>query len=62
MDKFYLFVEGTGGFRVGHETHLIAQQEAERLARKEGKRVYILQAIEYCELDYVPVMFYPIEP
>lgn len=55
MDKFYCcYVEGTGGnFSHKHLLWTAAMGEAERLARKEGKKVYILEAVRVCE-PFVP--------
>lgn len=55
MGKFYCcYVEGMGGFSHKHslETAIL---EAERLTRKEDKKVYILEAIRVCE----PVVLEP---
>jgi transglutaminase-like putative cysteine protease len=40
---------------VQHKTYEIAEQEAERLARKEGKAVYLLKAVAKFELELAPV-------
>jgi len=55
MEKFWCcLVEGTdGGFHFRHATFEDARQEAERLAQLDyvkGKRVYVLEAISYCEV------------
>ena len=42
------FVEGTGGFAKKHDTFESARIEAERLCKKEGKRVYILTPMITC--------------
>ena len=42
-------------FSVWHETLAEARQEAERLCRKEGKEFVILQAIQACSIETVPV-------
>ncbi len=44
--KFWMcYVEGTGVPQQRHRSVVNAQIEAERLARKEGKVVYLLEAI-----------------
>jgi len=52
MGQFYCcFVEGTGGFAKQHFSKQEAFEEAERLVRKEKRKVYILEAIGYYELE-----------
>ena len=64
MGKFWMiYVEGTGGFGVKHETEDVARSEAERLARLPDNRcrkVYILETIGFCQTEYPPVVFYEI--
>lgn len=59
MDKFYMiFVEGKGTPSVHHLTRLEAKNEAERLARLHdniGRRVYVLEAVDYCVAEDIPV-------
>ena len=51
-DKFWmLFVEGKAMPTVFHWNDVVAKVEAERLARKEGKRVYLLESVSYCEVE-----------
>ena len=58
MTKFWCcYVEGTGGFCKKHVNYGEAQVEAERLARKEGKVVYILEAIRYGYVQTPRVFF-----
>jgi hypothetical protein len=46
---FYMcFIEGKGTPTVKHETAEIAEAEAERLTRKEGKETYVLAAVKMC--------------
>ena len=46
---FYMtFVDGKAAPTVKHETHELAETEAERLTRKEGKTTYVLAAIAKC--------------
>ena len=55
-DSFYCcYVEGTGGFAYKHSTEDKAVKEAERLARKENRKVYVLKAIKSCEIPDSPV-------
>ena len=55
-DSFYCcYVEGTGGFAYKHSTEDKAVKEAERLARKENRKVYVLKAIKSCEVPDSPV-------
>jgi len=67
MNKFWCcFVEEieTGGFSYKHATEEDARIEAERLAKlpcNEGRNVYVLQAIAFCQTEYPPVRFYDME-
>ena len=62
MDKFYMcFVEGKASPVKKHFTMPEAHEEAERLARKEGKPVYVLLACEVCEIAEAPVQWRDIE-
>ena len=61
MKKFWCcYVEGTGGFNRKHEDYGAAEVEATRLARKEKKTVYILEAIRYGYVEETPVSFHDI--
>lgn len=42
-------------FRTWHETYEEAEQEAERLCRKENVPFFILAAIGHCHIEEVPV-------
>ena len=59
--KFWMcFVEGNRSPERCHLTADVAQEEAIRLARIPencGKRVYILEAINFCRVDPIPVIF-----
>lgn len=60
MRKFWvLYVEGTdGGQHYRHSTLETAHLEAERLAKKEqGKMVYVLECIEQCRVEPLPVIW-----
>ena len=65
--KFWncLVQETDGGYHYKHASLEDATQEAERLARlssNRGKRVYILEAISFCEVPEVPVEWHEITP
>ena len=62
MDRFYmLYAEGKGAPTKKHFTVLEAHEEAERLARKEEKPVYVLLAWKVCEITKAPVQWFDIE-
>lgn len=49
--KFWmLYVEGGNAPTFAHRTIASARAEAERLAEKLGKKVYVLEAVSVCEL------------
>ena len=54
-DSFYCcYVEGTGAFYKKH-TESEARKECERLTNKEHRKVYLMKAIEVCEVPVKPV-------
>lgn len=56
MKKFWmLLVDGTETCRKRHYALVEARQEAERLARQEGRTVALLEMVEYCEIAPSPV-------
>jgi hypothetical protein len=55
-NTFYmLYVEGGNSPTATHVSMIKAYAEAERLARKTLKRVYILKGIEIVEVDAAPI-------
>lgn len=55
MEQFWMcYVEGKTGSTVKHESNTSAYKEAERLARKERRKVFVLEATDYCEV-HAPV-------
>jgi hypothetical protein len=62
MQKFWmLWVPTRGEPKVKHETRQIAEEEAKRLANKNGEPVYLLECVGCYELQDVPVKFVPAE-
>ena len=65
MQRFFMvYVEGSNGCRVKHITLKSAQTEAVRLARLSeniGRKVYIMEAISYCLVESLPVIFYSLK-
>ena len=60
--RFWLcLVAGTtGGLCHPHETIESAKLEAERLAKKEGKMVFVLEVVAACHVEEKPVVWeYP---
>ncbi len=59
MEKFWMCViGGTNYFGKQHKTLEEASAEAENLTRREyfkGHRVYVLEAVGYCELADTPI-------
>ena len=49
------YVEGKSAPVIQHPTQEEAEKEAERLARKENRKVYVLKAIKSCEIPDSPV-------
>jgi len=62
MEKFFmLYVKGRQGPAVKHFSQEEAMAEAERLAQLPenlGKKVYLLEAIGYCEVELTPVTWH----
>ncbi len=58
-DTFYMiYVEGGGSPTVKNSTMQQATKEVEGLAkRNSGKKVYLLQALSFCETKYVPTLW-----
>ena len=58
MNRFYmLYVEGKNSPAKKHFSIEEARIEAERLARKEKKPVYVLLTREMCEIAEAPVLW-----
>ena len=57
--KFWMcYVEGSWGCKYIHPNRLSAVVEAERLAKLDGnvgRKVYILEATQFCEVEPLPV-------
>ena len=57
--KFYMcYVEDSRGCSYIHPSLEDARTEAERLTKmpgNEGKRVYIMESIQFCQVEYPPV-------
>lgn len=51
-----VYVDGASLPKVKHHNKEVAKAEAERLARKEGKTVYVLYACEGYKLQEAPVV------
>ena len=64
MDRFWCcYVERTGGFDKRHATIDDAEEEAARLAQlptSKGKKVYVLEVVSYCQVEYPPVIFHKV--
>ena len=62
MEKFFmLYVKGRQGPAVKHFSQEEAMAEAERLAQLSenlGKKVYLLEATEYCEAEIKPAAWH----
>jgi hypothetical protein len=55
--KFWMVIrEGQSSTNTKHTTYKVAEAEARRLAEKERSRFYILEAIEFVELQQTPVI------
>lgn len=52
------YVEGQGVPTIRHESHKEAREEADRLAHKTGKRVFVLVTSSYCEVHVAPVIWH----
>ncbi len=65
VDNFYMcYVEGRSRFIAPYNTLNMARTEAELLANlpeNEGKKVYLLTSIEYCQKETSPVSWHRIE-
>lgn len=49
--KFWmLYAEGGNAPTAEHQTYESAKAEAERLAEKLGRKIYVLEAVSVCEL------------
>lgn len=60
-DKFWMvYVEGTRGCSRRHTEYEIAKGEAERLLKQPcnyGKKVYLLEAVEFVHFEEMPVQW-----
>jgi hypothetical protein len=64
MEKFWCcYIEGPGGCGQKFPTKVLARLDAERLAKlpnMNGRKVYILEAVEYYQIEHPPVMFHEV--
>jgi hypothetical protein len=61
-EKFWMcLVDGSGGCAQRHYDYEEARAEVERLARKEGKGVTLLEATDYCRPTVSPVEWLDID-
>ena len=62
MEKFFMsYVKEERGPAIQHFSQEEAEAEAERLAQLTenlGKKVYLLEAIGYCEVELTPVTWH----
>lgn len=63
MQRFWVVLveDTTGGTHHQHPTYDSARDEAERLARQSqnrGRKVFVLEAVNYCEAMDVPVQWF----
>ena len=57
IQKFWMVIrEGQSSTNIKQPTYENAEMEAMRLAEKERCRFYILEAIEYVEIQQMPVI------
>ncbi len=59
MKKFWMVLKNTGRYEplIKHETKELAIEEADRLCRKENKKMFILETIGFVEPAPIPTTY-----